>query len=148
MKKEDIMVKPKKGLELEIRPLNVDDVFTVAKMLGKISKSALEEIAEALTREIREEGIEEVEEGEMEVDAKKGVNPTRLGMVIISSVFLEAEEDLKAWLGDLIGHSAEEFGAMPANTVLDVIEGLVSQEGIRDFFARASQLATKIIDRS
>ncbi len=75
--------------------------------------------------------------------AGKKVNPTELGIVLFQSVFTEAEDDLKAWLADLIGKKVEEFEAMPATTVLDIVEELIKQEGIRDFFGRALLLAGK-----
>lgn len=111
-------------MEIEIRELNVKDVFAVARMLGKITKAAREQLAKALTG--------------------KKTNPTELGMVLFQSVFTEAEEDLKAWLADLIGKEVAEFETMPATAVLDIIEKLAGQEGIGDFFGRASSLASKL----
>ena len=115
--------------ELNMRPLQVKDVFTVARMLGKITKGARSELATALT-------------------SKKKANPTEIGMALFQSVFIEAEEDLKVWLADLISKEVGEFEAMPPNTVLDIVEKLVAQEGIGDFFAKASQLATKLTEKS
>ena len=111
----------------EIRSLQVNDVFTVARMLGKITKGARLQLASILTG--------------------KKVNPTELGMVLFQSLVTEAEEDLKAWLADLINKNKADFELMPATTILDVIEKLIEQEGIKDFFARASLLATKLIKK-
>lgn len=111
-------------MEIKIRQLQVQDIFTVARMLGKITKGARVELASAL--------------------AGKKANPTEMGMVIFQSVVTEAEEDLKAWLASMAGVEVAEFGKMPATALLDVIEGLFEQEGIKDFFARASSLATKL----
>ena len=113
---------------IEIRELNVKDIFAVARMLGKITKGARMELSSALTG--------------------KKKNPTEVGMVIFQSVFLEAEEDLKAWLADLIGKDVVEFEMMPATVLLDVIEKLAQQEGIRDFFGKASLLANKLTGKS
>ena len=109
--------------EVKIRELNVEDVFAVARMLGKITKGARLQLASALTG--------------------KKTNPTEMGMVLFQSLVTDAEEDLKAWLASLAGKELEEFKAMPATVVLDVVEGLFQQEGIRDFFGKASLLATK-----
>lgn len=105
---------------MEIRPLQAKDVFTVARMLGKITKSARLELARVIT-------------------APK-TNPTELGIALFQSIFTEAEEDIKMWMADLVGKPKEEFEKMPATAVLDIIEALAAREDIRDFFARASRL--------
>ncbi len=111
-------------MEIEIRPLTVDDVFTVTRMLSKVTKGARAELAKALS-------------------AKEKPDPTELGMVLFQSVFVETEEDLKTWLASLIDKPKEEFGSMPATTVIDIIDALIKQEDMRDFFARVSQLLSK-----
>jgi hypothetical protein len=113
--------------ELSIRPLKVKDVFAIARMLGKITKSAREELASNIK------------------DAK--ADRTELGIAIIQSIFTVAEEDLKSWLADLIGKDKTEFEAMSANALLDIIEKLSEQEDIKDFFAKASQLASRFISK-
>lgn len=111
-------------MDIEVRTLLVSDVFTVARMLGKITKGVRQELASALT-------------------AKKP-DPTEVGMVLFQSVFTVAEEDLKAWLADLIGKQKAEFEAMPATTILDIVEKLVEQEDIKTFFTKASSLVNKL----
>ena len=109
---------------MNIRELQVEDVFAVARMLGKVTKGARMQLASALTG--------------------KRTNPTELGMVLFQSLVTDAEEDLKAWLASLADKELAEFKTMPATAVIDIIEGLFQQEGIKDFFARASSLATKL----
>jgi len=111
-------------MDIEIRELNVGDVFTVARMLGKITKGARLQLASVLTG--------------------KKVNPTEMGMVLFQSLVTEAEGDLKAWMANLVGKEITEFEAMSATTVLDVIEKLIKQEGIKDFFGRASSLMSNL----
>lgn len=111
-------------MEIKVRQLNVEDIFTVARMLGKVTKGARLQLASAITG--------------------KKTNPTEMGMVLFQSLVTDAEEDLKAWLASLAGVEVAEFKTMPATAVLDVVEGLVQQEGIRDFFGKASSLANKI----
>ena len=67
-------------MDIKVRPLVVDDVFTVASMLSKITK---------------------------------------------------------------IGKTKDEFVAMPAITVIGVVEALAKHEDILDFFAQASRLTLK-----
>lgn len=112
-------------MEIKVRPLTVTDVFAVARMLSKVTKGARVELAAA-------------------VKAETKPDPTELGMVIFQSIFVEAEEDLKAWMADLIGKTKEEFTVMSATTVIDIIEALIEQEDIRDFFGRVSRLVSKV----
>jgi len=112
-------------MEIKVRPLIVTDVFAVARMLSKVTKGTRAELATAMS-------------------AKKKPDPTEFGMVIMQSMFTETEEDLKAWMADLIGKTKEEFTVMSATTVIDIIEALIEQEDIRDFFGRVSQLVSKV----
>lgn len=112
---------------MEVRQLQVEDVFTVARMLGKITRGARLQLASALTG--------------------KKTNPTELGMVLFQSLVTDTEEDLKVWLASLAGKELSEFKTMPATAVLDVIEGLFAQKGIKDFFGRASLLANRLIGK-
>lgn len=109
---------------MEIRQLQVEDVFAMARMLGKVTKGARLQLASALTG--------------------KKANPTEVGIMLFQSLVTDAEEDLKAWLASLAGKELAEFKTMPATAVLDVVEGLFEQGGIKDFFVRASSLASKI----
>ncbi len=112
-------------MEIKVRPVQVDDVFAVAKMLGKITKGARLEIAAMI-----------VEKG-----GKDKTSATEFALVLFQSLFIDAEDDLKSWLAELIGVKKSVFAKMPASTVIEVIEQLASQEGIRGFFAKASLLA-------
>ena len=115
-------------MSIEVRQLIVDDVFAVARMLSKITRGARAELAQALS------------------DKNKGkeTKPAELGMALFQSLFTESEEDLKAWLASLVGKTKEEFAAMPATTLIDIVDALMQQEGITDFFERVSQLVTKM----
>ncbi len=114
--------------KVKVRDLNVEDIFAVARMLGKVTKGARMQLALVLA------------------DKKKGKkpNPTELGMVLFQSLVTDAEEDMKAWLADLAGVESAEFKKMPATALLDVIDQLTSQEGIGDFFVKVSLLANKL----
>ena len=113
---------------MELRELNVKDIFCVARMLGKITKGARVQLASLLT--------------------DKTVNPAEVGMVLFQNVFTEAEDDLKAWLSDLIGKPVEEFEKMPPQALIDIIKQLSAQEGIKDFLSQVSQLVTRIPEKS
>jgi len=111
-------------MDIKVRDLNIDDVFAVAKMLGKITKSARAEIVLAIGSK----------------KAKKNVNATELGMVIVQNLCVEAGEDLKAWLADMVGQPVGEFGKMSPHALIDVVKHLAAQEDIKDFLSQVSQL--------
>ena len=123
-------------MDIEVRPLDVDDVFQVVKMLGKITRSAREELVELL----RSDTEPELEEG-VEAEKKKA-DPVMVGLIIFQCLFTELEEDLKEWMASLVNKSSAEFSKMPAIVVIDLIETLARQEDVRGFFARASRLAS------
>ena len=112
-------------MEIQVRTLAVNDVFVVARMLSKVSRGAREELATAMTSD----------EGE--------VNKTELGMALFQNLFVEAEEDLKTWLADLIDKPIAEFVVLPATAVIDIIEQLIGQEDAADFFERVSRLVSR-----
>ena len=116
---------------IEVRQLIVDDVFAVARMLSKVTKGARAELVQALS------------------DKKGGKKPNagELGMALFQSLFTESEDDLKTWMADLVGKTKEEFIFMPATTLIDIVDALMKQEGILDFFERVSQLVMKMEDR-
>ncbi len=116
----------------KVRPLSVEDVFTVARMLSKLTRGARTELAAAL--------VDKKVEGESEGEEIKKPDYMEVGMAMFQSLFVETEADLKAWLANLIGATVEEFGVMPATTVIDVVEGVIHQDGSTDFFARVSRL--------
>jgi hypothetical protein len=101
-----------------IRPLRVDDVFTVAGMLHKGTKA---ELAKA-------------------VKTDGSANPTELGLGFFLSLFVETREELKAWLADLIGITPEEFSSKPPAALLQVIDLLRAQEDFKDFLASVKEL--------
>ena len=121
---------------IEVRLLEVDDVFRVVRMLGKITRSARDELVDLL-RPDAEPGLAEGVEAE-----KKKPDPVMVGLIIFQCLFTELEEDLRDWMASLVGKSSAEFGKMPAITVLDLIETLAKQEDMRGFFAHASRLAS------
>lgn len=137
-------------MEVEVRPLVVDDVFIIARMLSKVTKGAKKELAEALKAKsliLSKEDWDKLSPKEQEENAEGMIEQpdlTELGMTFFQCMFVETEEDLKTWLANLISKTKEEFIIMPATTVIDIIEKLVNQEDIKDFFGRVSQLVKTI----
>jgi len=99
---------------VKVRELTTADVGQVARMFGKATRATQKELV------------------------KQGQD---LSMMTLVLALLEVTDDMNEWAADLIGVDVEEFKAMPATTILDIIEQLGAQEGARDFFARASRMA-------
>ncbi len=105
-------------MDIKVRDLNVDDVFTVAEMLGKITKSARAELIRAIE--------------------KKKINPMEIGMVFAQSLCVEAKEDMKAWMAELVEKPVKEFGKMPPRTLIEIVKQLAEKDDIKDFLAQVS----------
>jgi len=97
-----------------VRELTTADVSRVARMLGKTTRATQAEIT------------------------KQGQD---LSMMTLVLALLETTDDMYAWAADLIGVEDVEFEAMPATTILDIIDQLGEMPEARDFFARASRMA-------
>ena len=105
--------------EITIRPLKVMDVETIAKILAKASKATLVQIAVSL---------------QDKVSVKSILVATVLNLVS------EGSDDIVAWLADMAGMTSEELLNAPINTIADVIEAIVKQQGAQGFFKRVSAL--------
>ena len=150
---------------IEIRPLVVEDIFTVARMLTKVAKNVRMDLAIALTKlDMKQKeaqstdakagakagtksdvkaGVDTQAGVDADVDGKSVISAD-LGMAMFQSLIAEAEDDLKLWLADLIGKTSDEFKLMPIVTMIDLIEGLFKQKDAADFFVRVSQLASRM----
>ena len=117
-------------MEVKVRDLNVDDVFTVSEMFAKVTKAAREDLAVAFAGSTKK--------------SKENVNLTDLGMALFQVFFTEAKDDLKSWLADISGYEVADFGKMPAMTLLDIAEQVLAHEDIQAFFTRALSLVDKV----
>ena len=106
---------------VKVRPLCVNDVFAVAKIIAKATGEGMK----ALTN------VQDA--GEMEV-----------GMAIVTVGVAHAEKETIAWLADLVDKTPEELAKMPIMTAMDIAEQLAEQEDIKAFFTRANALAKKL----
>ncbi len=114
-------------MEVKTRALQVRDIFTVGKILGKLSKTVRLQLATVLS------------------DAKnKDANYAEVGIIVIQSLFIEAEADIKAWLADMAGVKVAEFDNLPAMVLLDEVNQILHQPDVKDFFVKASQLLGQV----
>jgi hypothetical protein len=126
---------------MEVRELKTKDIFTVAKMLLKISGEAREEISTLISSK------QEETEGEKDkAELKK--QQTDLGLQIFMSLATKlmehAEDDLISWFGDLTGMTKEEFANSELTASLDVIEELSERDDFKTFLSRAYALYKKM----
>jgi hypothetical protein len=108
---------------MNIRDLTVNDVFTVARIIGKVTRGAQVQLLAAIT-------------------GKGKTNPMQVGFAVVQGLMLDAESDVKALLADLAGMTVEEFAAQPAAVVFDIVEALMNKEDAKAFFAKVSSLLT------
>jgi len=113
----------------QVRDLTVNDVFAIAKILGKVAKGSRAQLIMVLS------------------DKAKDIAPVDLGLTLFQTLCIDAEADVKAWLADMAGMKAEEFGKLPPENLIDVIEQIASKDGIKDFLARAASLAGKVMPK-
>lgn len=115
---------------MNIRPLKTADIFTIIGMLKKVGNTKLTSMFVADTGATKKE----------KPDENLSV---RLGMLVLSELYDNVVDDLKAWFADLISKTPAEYMELPAVTTLDIIDQLVDGDA-KDFFLRALQLYRKI----
>jgi len=99
---------------VEVRDLTVDDVARVAKIFSKATRETQKQIT---------------------------ASAENLSVMTLVMALLETEDAMMEWTSDLIGVTLDEFKAMPATTILDVIDQLGAKPETRDFFSRACRMA-------
>jgi len=125
---------------MKIRAFNVGDVFTVVKMISAIAGKAGKDLRTAFSSSSTD--VSGMSEAEKEAVAhEQGIE---LMMFIIDRCFDAVEDQLKAWFASLCGMKKDEFLALPADSVLDVVDQIVTQDGAKDFFSKAYQLYKKM----
>ena len=108
-------------MDIKVRPLVVDDLFAVAKIIAKATGEGMKALANM-----------------------QDAGETEVGMAIVTVGVAHAEKETKAWLADLVGKTPEELSKMPIMTAMDIAEQLAEQEDIKVFFTRANVLARKL----
>lgn len=101
--------------------LTVDDLFRASDLIAAV----LDEVDAATMAELRS-GKADKEE---------------LGRTLVTIALRVAPESGKRFMAGLVDRTPEEFGALPMDATLDVVEQLVEREDIRGFFDRARSLA-------
>jgi len=108
---------------VNVRSLAVRDLVPISGILAKSSSSTLAKLA------LMTDG---------QVDASE------FGITLLVNVLGVGGEDIMAWFADLCGMDKDAFGALPPAVAFDVIEALIKDPNIKDFFTRASKLASSV----
>ena len=100
------------GTPYQVKRLNVRHIFKVSKIIGI-----------AVTR------------GGVPITEDMTDDPERLATLMIAAIPF-AEEECVGLLGDLVGLTSEQFGELPPEALVDVIEVIVRSEDLKTFFDR------------
>jgi hypothetical protein len=105
---------------LQVRNLKTSDFFVMAKIVSKMGTKVLKQLSESTTE-------------------------LQAGLLFVTIVLENAEADMKAWLADLAGKTAEEFDQLSFDAPIEVIEKLSEKEDLNAFFGRVRALVNKIL---
>lgn len=104
--------------------LTVDDLFRAADLVA------------AVLDELDPETIKQLRGGE--------ADPVEIGREFITIAIRVAPESGKRFLAGLMDKAPQEFGALPMDRTLDLVEELSQREDLVNFFKRARDLAGNI----
>jgi hypothetical protein len=103
---------------MQVRKLKAIDVFRVAKILSKMSKSAIQEL-------------------------KEETNELQMSYIFMTSALEQAENELLSFFADLVEMETEEFEELGVDAPIDVIEQLAEKEDLKNFLQRVRALMKK-----
>lgn len=106
----------------KVRRLNTSDLFTMTKIMSKISG----DVREALKG--------------LQIGA---IDSQLFGIIVIEAAMKHAETDLKTLLADVIAMETEEFENLPFDAPIDILGIVAEQENLKDFFTKAQGLMKK-----
>ncbi len=108
---------------MEIRELKAKDVRTLAKILGQLKPTSIDNLLIIL--------------------GKKKSNLMEIGLSVFHIAAADLTDDIYAWLADLIGKPIEELDNMPVSTPANIIRELMNRGDFKDFFGSVSQKAER-----
>lgn len=128
--------------EIKVRTLNVNDMFFMARLLLKVGDDLKDDLT-ALLSSAAKKG-KKVKDAKGSDETLEGEVGLALAWKVLSACLEHAEKDLKEWLASLVNKTSEEFGEMPIDTSLVVIDQLMEQENLANFFSGVSALYSKM----
>ncbi len=104
------------GKEYQIRRLNIKDIFTIAEIISKASKSSNDD---------------EFLHGK--VNAENTIN------FLVSSI-IHCQDDIIKFFASLINVKPEEFAEMPMDTIVEIADKLREHEDLKSFFEKVRKI--------
>ena len=80
---------------------------------------------------------------QLKFNFEEGMKPEEIGIIIMTQVIEnlgDAEEATSAFLGDLVGLSADEFNELPLEETFDIIKQFKEIKGLSTLFTSATKL--------
>lgn len=129
---------------MKVRDLETRDIFTIAKMLQKITGEKRTEIIGMIKKSDVFSKMPDKKQSEEELAQQQVEVGIEVAFFIFDLLIEYAEKDIKNWFADLTEIPPEEFDKTNINTILEVIQELVEREDLADFFTNAWELYKKI----
>lgn len=101
--------------------LTVDDLFRASDLIAAV--------------------LDEMDAETMAAMRSGKADKEELGRTLVTIALRVAPESGRRFMAGLVDKAPDEFGALPMDAALDVVEQLIEREDIRGFFARARSLA-------
>jgi hypothetical protein len=122
--------------KMQIRQLKQKDRVTIAvmvrKLVDKLGDTGL------LNLIVHDEKAKPTDEkARNDIFARTGINILKTALEII-------EDDVLAWFCDLVGKTKEEFGELPIDIEIQIMEQLAGASETNDFFSGALRLSKKM----
>ncbi len=109
-------------MSYDVRRLNTADLFTMTKIMSKISGDVRGALKDLQINKI---------------------DPQLFGIIVIEAAMKHAEKEFKELLADVIGKTVEEFEKEPFDAAIVIMEKVAEQENLKDFFTKAQGLMNK-----
>ena len=113
-------------MSYQVRRLATKDLFTMTKILSKISG--------------------DVRDGLKDLQIRK-IDQQLFGIIVVEAAMKHAESDMKHLLADLIGKKVEEFEQEPFDAPITIIDIVAEQEDLKSFFTKAQGLTKKLFGK-
>lgn len=104
---------------MEVRELQISDLFDLAEIIIKAGEKAQGKIASAIDK------AESTSDKELE----------GIGLKVIRVLLVDSRDDILRWCGGLCGKNPDDFGKLGMKDLAQFVRALREQEGIGDFLS-------------
>lgn len=132
------------AVEINVRTLQAKDLFTLARIVHN-SRGDVEAVIRDVRKPVKLHKLGEVPE---DAPAEPELDWTQVGTTIIFSLLGQAEREIKPWLADMARVTPKQFDELGMGQVVDLIEGVVTQEDWPGFLGRLSAIFTSSMQRA